>query len=77
LLCGLALSALPVVGQTQPDLAAKAGLPADPDFDPAHVMDKPGFKVMHIQDVDYRSVVARCNPVLQPKGCQDALLDLP
>lgn len=33
----------------------KAGLPADPDFDPDHEMDKPGFKVMHVQDVDQRS----------------------
>ena len=34
---------------------AQAGLPADPDFDPQHEMDKPGFKVMHIQDLDERS----------------------
>ncbi len=34
---------------------AAAGLPADPDFDSKHEMDKPGFKVMHIQDVDERS----------------------
>lgn len=34
---------------------AAAGLPADPDFDPNHEMDKPGFKVMHIQDLDERS----------------------
>ena len=34
---------------------AAAGLPADPDFDPQHEMDKPGFKVMHIQGVDERS----------------------
>jgi hypothetical protein len=33
-----------------------AGLPADPDFDPNHEMDRPGFKVMHIQDFDERSV---------------------
>jgi hypothetical protein len=33
----------------------KEGLPADPDFDPNHEMDKPGFKVMHVQDVDERS----------------------
>ena len=33
----------------------QAGLPADPDFDPQHEMDKPGFKVMHIQDLDERS----------------------
>jgi hypothetical protein len=30
-------------------------LPADPDFDPHHEMDKPGFKVMHIPDIDQRS----------------------
>ena len=40
-------------------MAAAAGLPADPPFDPEHVMAKPGFKVMHVQDVDYRSV---CQP---------------
>ena len=37
------------------DAVVKAGLPADPDFDPEHEMDKPGFKVMHMQDVDERS----------------------
>jgi hypothetical protein len=42
-----------------PGLAAKAGLPADPDFDPNHIMDKPGFKVLHVQDIDYRS---NCEP---------------
>ncbi len=40
-------------------LIAQAGLPADPPFDPHHLMDKPGFKVMHVQDVDYRSA---CQP---------------
>jgi hypothetical protein len=34
---------------------AAAGLPADPEFDPRHEMDKPGFKVMHVQDLDERS----------------------
>jgi hypothetical protein len=34
---------------------AAAGLPADPDFDPQHEMDEPGFKVMHVQDLDERS----------------------
>ena len=34
---------------------AEAGLPADPEFDPQHEMDKPGFKVMHVMDVDQRS----------------------
>jgi hypothetical protein len=38
-------------------LIAQAGLPADPPFDPQHLMEKPGFKVMHVQDVDYRSVL--------------------
>jgi hypothetical protein len=42
-----------------PSMAAAAGLPADPPFDPAGVMSKPGFKVMHVQDVDYRST---CQP---------------
>ena len=40
-------------------LIAQAGLPADPDFDPEHKMDKPGMKVMHVQDIDYRST---CQP---------------
>jgi calcium-dependent phosphoinositide phospholipase C len=38
-----------------PDSVAAAGLPKDPDFDPAGLMKKPGFKVMHVQDLDYRS----------------------
>ncbi|HEY4354993.1 MAG TPA: phosphatidylinositol-specific phospholipase C1-like protein [Acidobacteriaceae bacterium] len=33
---------------------AAAGLPADPDFDPKHEMNKPGFKVLHVQDLDER-----------------------
>ena len=40
-------------------MIAQAGLPADPDFDPDHKMDKPGMKVMHVQDIDYRST---CQP---------------
>jgi Phosphoinositide phospholipase C, Ca2+-dependent len=36
-------------------MVADAKLPADPDFDFNHEMDKPGFKVMHVQDVDERS----------------------
>jgi hypothetical protein len=42
-----------------PANVAAAGLPADPPFDPDGVMKKPGFKVMHMQDVDYRST---CEP---------------
>lgn len=44
-----------------PDMAAAAGLPPDPPFDPDHAMEKPGFKVMHVQDVDYRST---CQPFI-------------
>ena len=42
-----------------PRMVAEAGLPPDPPFDPEGVMLKPGFKVMHVQDIDYRSV---CQP---------------
>jgi Phosphoinositide phospholipase C, Ca2+-dependent len=41
---------------------AEAGLPTDPDFDPEHEMDKPGLKVMHVQDVDERS---RCHTLVK------------
>jgi hypothetical protein len=38
------------------DARVKAeGLPADPEYDPTHEMDKPGLKVMHVQDVDQRA----------------------
>ena len=40
-------------------LIAKAGLPADPPIAPAGAMNKPGFKVMHVQDIDQRST---CQP---------------
>ncbi|HEY1766628.1 MAG TPA: phosphatidylinositol-specific phospholipase C1-like protein [Terracidiphilus sp.] len=42
-----------------PTLVAEAHLPPDPKFDPDGVMAKPGFKVMHMQDIDYRST---CQP---------------
>ncbi len=45
-----------------PAQVAKAGLPADPPFDPTGVMKKPGFKVLHVQDLDYRS---NCQPFIQ------------
>ncbi len=44
-----------------PGMVAAAGLPADPPFDPDGIMSKPGFKVMHVQDVDYRS---NCQPFI-------------
>ncbi len=37
------------------ELTQQAGLPPDPDFDPTHEMDKPGFKVIHIPDLNQRS----------------------
>jgi hypothetical protein len=40
-------------------LIAEAGLPDDPPMAAPGVFDKPGFKVMHIQDIDQRSV---CQP---------------
>jgi hypothetical protein len=37
------------------ELTKEAGLPPDPDFDPNHEMEKPGFKVIHIPDLNQRS----------------------
>jgi hypothetical protein len=44
-----------------PSMVASAKLPPDPEFDPNGLMSKPGFKVMHMQDVDYRST---CQPFI-------------
>lgn len=41
------------------DAVKKAGLPPDPSFDPMHEMDKPGFKVFHMQGFDQRSTCLR------------------
>lgn len=38
-----------------PHQVAAAGLPADAPFDPDGEMLRPGFKVLHMQDIDYRS----------------------
>jgi hypothetical protein len=48
-----------------PRMVAEANLPPDPPFDPGGVMLKPGFKVMHVQDIDYRSV---CQPFVACLG---------
>jgi hypothetical protein len=40
-------------------MVTQAGLPADPDPYPDGVLMKPGFKVMHIQDIDF---VSNCQP---------------
>jgi hypothetical protein len=36
-------------------MVAKAGLPPDPELDPNHDFDAPGFKVMHVVGIDQRS----------------------
>lgn len=47
---------------------ADAGFPADPPFDPQGLFLKPGFKVLHEQDVDYRT---NCQPFT---GCLGVIL---
>jgi hypothetical protein len=42
-----------------PGIIAKNGFTPDPPFDPNGIMTKPGFKVLHVQDLDYRS---NCEP---------------
>jgi len=37
------------------ELTKQAGLPADPDFDPKHEFMKPGFKTLHLGDLNQRS----------------------
>jgi hypothetical protein len=44
-----------------PAMIAAAHLPPDSDFDPDGLMARPGFKVMHMQDIDYRST---CQPFI-------------
>ncbi len=50
-------------------MIADMGLPADPPFDPQGLFLKPGFKVMHAQDIDYRS---NCQPFT---GCLAVILN--
>src|SRR5215467_10364815 len=45
-----------------PRMMSEAKVPLDPDFDPQHLFDRPGFKVMHVQDLDYRS---NCQPLVR------------
>jgi hypothetical protein len=44
-----------------PKMVAEAGLPPDADPYPDGIMLKPGFKVMHVQDIDYMS---NCQPFI-------------
>lgn len=48
-----------------PDNVAAANLPKDPPFDPKGLMKLPGFKVMHVQDIDYRSTCQQLIACLQ------------
>jgi hypothetical protein len=48
-----------------PDAVAAAMLAKDPDFDPQGLMKLPGFKVMHVQDIDYRSTCQQLIACLQ------------
>ncbi|RXH56398.1 phosphatidylinositol-specific phospholipase C1-like protein [Granulicella sibirica] len=47
------------------ELTKEEGLPADADFDPTHEMDKPGFKVVHLGDLNERSSCQRFVQCLQ------------
>jgi hypothetical protein len=47
------------------DAVAAAGLPKDPDFDPHGLMNKAGFKVLHVQELDYRSTCQQLIACLQ------------
>jgi hypothetical protein len=48
-----------------PGLMKQAGFPPDPPFDPNGIMSKPGFKVLHVQDFDFRS---NCEPFVACLG---------
>lgn len=39
------------------DLVRNAGLPPGPPYDPDGLMRKPGLKVLHVQDIDFRTNV--------------------
>ena len=43
---------------------AEQGLPPGPPFDPGGRMQQPGFKVLHVQDIDFRSHCLTLNQAL-------------
>lgn len=45
-------------------LVAEQGLPPGPSYDPHKDMSKPGFKVFHVQDIDFRSTCLTLNACL-------------
>ena len=48
-----------------PKVAAAMGFPPVPDHDPQHKLRAPGFKVMHVQDLDYFTTVLTLKEGLQ------------
>jgi len=48
-----------------PKAVAKAGLPAGPPYDPEGWMERPGLKVLHIPDLDFRSNVQTFRQALE------------
>ncbi len=46
-------------------MMAAAGIPVGEPYDPQHQMEQPGFKVMHVQDLDQRSTCALFSQCLQ------------
>jgi len=48
-----------------PKLVAQAGLPAGEPFDPEGVMRKPGLKVLHVPDIDFRTNVLTFRQALE------------
>jgi hypothetical protein len=51
-----------------PVIVESSGLPPGPDFDPQDLMQEPGLKVLHVQEIDFRSTCltfVRCLQVIQ------------
>lgn len=48
-----------------PRIAVELGLPAVPNHDPHGLLEKPGFKVLHVPDIDYQSSVLTFIKALQ------------
>jgi hypothetical protein len=56
-----------------PKIVAQAGLPAGPPYDPHGVMKEPGLKVLHVQDIDFRTNVYTFRQALEElKSWSDA-----
>ena len=52
-------------------VGGRGQLPKDPDFDPQGLMKMPGFKVLHVQELDYRSTcqqLVACFKIVSARG---------